>query len=314
MKFSIIVPAYKPNFLKECIDSILTQTYTDFELIIVNDASPYDLDTIVNSYQDNRIRYYKNEKNYGAVEMVKNWNHCLEYATGDYVINMGDDDMLTPCCLEDYDKMIKKFPELNIFHTRMAFIDENTEIINLTPERAEFESAYSAIWHFFHGRVNRIGDWLFKTKVLKEKGGFYYLPCAWASDDITAFMMVADGGVANSTYIGFLYRTSSLTVSKGDAYSFEKIQAHCKAREWYYQFLQEIPKDEKDQLYRRLLLSELDSTILRFKQREIRNTLSKNISLSFKWFKRCSEYGVSKRFILDVVKTVLYRKLRTKLS
>ncbi|MBQ8672678.1 MAG: glycosyltransferase, partial [Bacteroides sp.] len=47
MKFSITIPAYKRTYLQECIDSILAQTYTDFELIIVNDASPEDLDSIV---------------------------------------------------------------------------------------------------------------------------------------------------------------------------------------------------------------------------------------------------------------------------
>ena len=42
MKFSVIIPAYKPFFLKECIDSILGQTYSNLEIIIVNDASPYN--------------------------------------------------------------------------------------------------------------------------------------------------------------------------------------------------------------------------------------------------------------------------------
>lgn len=308
MKFSIIVPAYKPNYLKECIDSLLAQTYTDFELIIVNDASPYDLDSIIKQFNDKRIRYYKNEKNYGAVEMVKNWNHCLEYATGEYVINMGDDDRLAPLCLEDYVNLIKKYPSFNVYHTRMAYINEQSTIINLTPERADFESAYSAIWHFFHGRVNRIGDWLFKTKTLRECGGYFDLPCAWGSDDITAFKMASNGGVANSNYIGFLYREFDLTVSKSSSNCIEKIEAHCKAREWYRSFLDAEPNDKKDQLYRRLLLSELDPIILKFKQREIRNTLKNNLSLGFVWLKVCKKYGVSRLFIVKTAGKILLKE------
>ena len=87
-KFSVVVPAYKANFLKECIDSVLAQTYVDFEIIIVNDASPEDLDSIVSLYKDTRIRYYKNKTNCGAINVVDNWNKCLEYATGDYIICM----------------------------------------------------------------------------------------------------------------------------------------------------------------------------------------------------------------------------------
>ena len=77
--FSIIIPVYKPQFLKECIDSILAQTYRNFELILVNDGSPYDIDSIVGQYQDSRIEYHKREKGYGAVRLVDNWNDCLKY-------------------------------------------------------------------------------------------------------------------------------------------------------------------------------------------------------------------------------------------
>ena len=62
IKYSFVLPAYKARFFREAIDSILAQTYKDFELIIVNDASPEDLDSIVNSYDDSRIRYYVNER------------------------------------------------------------------------------------------------------------------------------------------------------------------------------------------------------------------------------------------------------------
>ena len=62
MKYSFVLPAYKAHFLSQAVDSILSQTYTEFELIIVNDASPEDLDSIVESYSDSRIRYYKNQQ------------------------------------------------------------------------------------------------------------------------------------------------------------------------------------------------------------------------------------------------------------
>ena len=83
IKFSITIPAYKDKYLKETIDSVLAQTYTHFEVVIVNDASPYDLDSIVSQYTDPRIRYFKNEKNCGARNVVDNWNICLSHATGD---------------------------------------------------------------------------------------------------------------------------------------------------------------------------------------------------------------------------------------
>ena len=58
MRFSVTIPTYKSAFLSECIDSVLSQTYKHFELIIVDDCSPEDIKSIVDSYSDIRIRYY----------------------------------------------------------------------------------------------------------------------------------------------------------------------------------------------------------------------------------------------------------------
>ena len=124
VKFSVTIPAFKDRFLKEAIDSILAQTYRNYEIVIVNDASPYNLDAIVNLYSDSRIRYFKNKKNCGAKDVVDNWNICLNHATGDYLICMGDDDKLTPCCLQVYADMINKYPDLDLYHTRTEIIDE----------------------------------------------------------------------------------------------------------------------------------------------------------------------------------------------
>lgn len=55
---SIGIPAYKATYLKEAIDSVLNQTYTKFELIIVNDKSPENIEEIISTYNDKRIRYY----------------------------------------------------------------------------------------------------------------------------------------------------------------------------------------------------------------------------------------------------------------
>ena len=83
--FSIGVPAFKGAYLRECIDSILLQTVPDFELIVVNDASPDPVRDIVHSYADERIRYYENAENIGAENVVRNWNRCLDYARGRFV-------------------------------------------------------------------------------------------------------------------------------------------------------------------------------------------------------------------------------------
>lgn len=173
MKFSIGIPAFKSRFLKENIDNILKQTFSDFELIIVNDASPEDIDSIVNGYNDKRIRYYKNETNFGAVNVVDNWNKCLSLAKGEFFLLMGDDDKLMPNCLEEYDKLIKKYPKCNLFHTRTIIINEDSQPINITEPRPEWESVYDNIFQRISGnRLQFISDYLYRTDALRKMEDF----------------------------------------------------------------------------------------------------------------------------------------------
>lgn len=260
MKFSITIPAYKSTFFKECIDSILVQTYEDFELVIVNDASPEDLDSIVYSYNDVRIRYYKNEKNCGAINVVDNWNKCLAYALGDYVICMGDDDRLLPNCLEEYVKLMEKYPGLGVYHAWTEIIDEDGNFFKLQHPRPEYESALSLIWNRWNGRSTQfIGDFCFERETLNNSGGFYFLPMAWASDDITA-VIAADGkGIANTQMVCFQYRENRRTITSTGNWK-TKIEATIQEEAWYRDYLHkklECHLSETDRKYLKLLNEQL---------------------------------------------------------
>ena len=174
--FSVTIPAYKRAFLKECIDSVLAQTYTDFELVIVNDHSPENLDEIVSGFQDARIRYYKNEVGFGAEHVVGNWNKCLEYAKGDFIICMGDDDRLEPNFLADLNELINKYPDLDVYYSRTEIINEKSEVVRMLEERPERESVYEMIQKRKGGRSMFIGDYCYRTSALRKKARVS-IPC-----------------------------------------------------------------------------------------------------------------------------------------
>lgn len=213
MKFSITIPAYKAQFLYEAIDSVLKQTYDDFELIIVDDCSPEDLKSIVGKFSDPRIRYYRNEKNCGAEHVVDNWNISLGYCSGDWVICMGDDDMLMPNCLEEYAKAIQQYPSVDLLHARVRQIDEKGDLIAILPERPQLQSACSFITGRMTGYTQYIGDFCFRTARLRKEGGFFDLPFAWAADDVSAFNCSYPDGVANINVPVFCYRINRFSIS-----------------------------------------------------------------------------------------------------
>ena len=241
MRFSVTIPAYKAQYLREAIESVTSQTYTDWELIIVDDCSPENLEAIVKPFlTDSRIRYYRNEKNCGAVNVVDNWNICLNYCTGDYVICMGDDDRLLPQCLEEYKRLIGQYPDLNVYHCRTEIINENGDVINLQEPRPQWESVLSFLWNRWdHRNKQYIGDFCYDTSYLKSVRGYHKLPLAWGADDITAIIAAKEKGIANTEAFCFQYRENSQTISSAASNAKTKIEARLAQYRRFADFLNE---------------------------------------------------------------------------
>lgn len=293
MKFSITIPAFKTKFLAECIESCIAQTYINFEIIIVDDASPEDIKSIVEKYSDSRIRYFRNEKNCGAINVVDNWNICLQYCTGDYVICMGDDDKLLPCCLEEYAKLISKSPGIGALHAWTEIIDEKSQPVKITAPRPLSESALSVAWNRLDNRKYQfIGDWCFEIAWLRENGGFYKLPLAWGSDDISAIIGASKNGVLNTQIPCFQYRINSQTISSTGNINV-KMAAIKKEQDWYREFLLKTAYSETDELYRIMMQSELQLIFDKKYGRTISHDLNKNIFHILKWIKLKKHYGYS---------------------
>lgn len=261
MMFSIAIPAFKTRFLRECIDSVLAQTYTDFEVIILNDASPEDVDGIVYSYADERIRYYKNEYNVGAINLVDNWNKCLKLAKGEYIICMGDDDKLTPDCLEQYACMIEKYPDVDLFHARTVRINESSTPIGVSQGYVEHEGVFSFMLHRFNNGTQYIGDFCYRTSRLCDTGGYYHQPLAWGADDITSYIASVDSGVVNLPMPTFCYRVSTLTISQSGNLN-QKLDCLSSRLRWIQGFVEShAPSDLVEELSQKELLSRLNSYI-----------------------------------------------------
>lgn len=267
--FSILIPAYKRRYLGECLASCLSQTYQDYEIVVVDDASPEDLKSVVDGFQGSRIRYYRNEKNCGALNVVDNWNICLSHSEGDYVICMGDDDRLLPNCLDEYRKLIDKYPGIGLLHGWTEIIDENSQPILPTTHRCEHESAMSLMWHRSkaYGR-QYVGDFCYKRDYLLENGGFYKLPLAWGSNDISAFIAAKKCGVANTQTAVFQYRFNAANITSTGSVPV-KIEAINQKYEWKKRFLSSPCDDRMDELYRRELIKILRDVTEREKRFEI---------------------------------------------
>lgn len=114
MKVSVIIPTYnREKFLKRAIESVLDQTFQDFELIVIDDGSNDNTKKIVQKFQnqDNRIKYLWQENSEGAARPK---NTGIKMAQGKYIAILDDDDEWFPTKLEKQVQFLEKHPEINI--------------------------------------------------------------------------------------------------------------------------------------------------------------------------------------------------------
>lgn len=119
---SVIMAEYNTDveLLKESIQSILNQTFTNFELIIIDDCGKNNVNEIVESFHDPRIKVYKNEKNSGLIYSL---NKAIEKAEGQYLVRMDTDDYAYPNRIESQYQFIKKHPQYTVVGMQCEFYD-----------------------------------------------------------------------------------------------------------------------------------------------------------------------------------------------
>lgn len=123
---SVLMPVYNgERFLREAIDSILSQTFRDFELIIINDGSKDKTESIIKSYFDPRIRYVKNEKN---LRLIKTLNKGIDLAKGKYIARMDADDVSLPNRLELQYAFMEANPNIGASSSLIYSMAENGEV------------------------------------------------------------------------------------------------------------------------------------------------------------------------------------------
>lgn len=156
---SIAMTTYNgEKYLREQLDSILNQTFSDFELIICDDCSKDATVKILEEYslKDKRVRYFVNEKNLG---FKKNFEKAISLCSGEYVAFSDQDDIWLP---EKLEESITHIGNNNLLCSNSLLIDENGNSLNLTykecaglnryfPNDYEFRFKHILIWNFVQG-------------------------------------------------------------------------------------------------------------------------------------------------------------------
>ncbi|MBF7090141.1 glycosyltransferase family 2 protein [Flavobacterium sp. ALJ2] len=138
--FSIVIPLYnKADYIENTINSVINQTFTDYEIIIINDGSTDNSVSNVLRFNDSRIQLY-NQKNQGA-SLARNLG--IEKAKYNYIAFLDADDLWMPNHLETLKNLIQNFPNVGVFASRYELVFSNGK--NYIPKFKGISSDFEGI-------------------------------------------------------------------------------------------------------------------------------------------------------------------------
>lgn len=166
---SVLMSVYNSEaYLAEAIESILSQTFSDFEFIIVDDGSTDDSNTIIQSYAnaDARIRPFQLEQNQGLASAL---NYGLEQATGQYIARMDSDDISLPTRFEQQVDFMEKNPDVGVLGSWMQVVNQDKKPLF----DYEVPRVHSLIvWNIFFGRTFAHPSVLMRRDLIQSVGGY----------------------------------------------------------------------------------------------------------------------------------------------
>lgn len=188
---TVIMPVYNTEkFVPMSIDSILNQTYTQFEFVIIDDGSKDSSWQIVQTYaeQDSRIVALQNEENLGIVQTL---NRGLSIANGKYIVRMDADDISPLDRLEKQVAYMEQNPTVGVLGTNITYIDEDDQPYHQGKLKHELEESvsfiqWSLLWRcaIYHPTV------MIRKSILDETGYLYKENFKYAEDyDLWTRMM-----------------------------------------------------------------------------------------------------------------------------
>lgn len=206
-KVTVVIPNYNhAKYLAHRIDSVLEQTYKDFEVLYLDDASSDKSDEVFARYQDDpRIRFIVNPKNSGSA--FKQWNKGVKEARGEYVWLAEADDFADPHLLEKLVPVLDQNPNVGIAYCRSQVVNANDEEIEAPFEE---ENADDPLWKedfvmtgeqfkrrcmVFTNAVPNSSAVVFRRSVYQAAGGAY-LKLRLAGDWITWFNLLQHCDIA----------------------------------------------------------------------------------------------------------------------
>lgn len=239
---AVVIPAWKPDFLQQALESFRNQTSQDFHLYVGDDASPYGLESIVAPFQANgNVTYHRFEQNLGGKDLVGQWERCIALTRDEpWIWLFSDDDRCSPRCIETLKHGMEAHPDTDLFHFGVQAIDEKNQ--SIAPLQ---ETPLASARDYLERRIlddyrSYVVEYVFRRSAFLAQGGFQKFDLAWGSDDATWIALATHQAPVLLAGAPVEWRASTVNISPSTnaAVASRKIAARLD----YYRWLRAHPE------------------------------------------------------------------------
>lgn len=260
MKVDVFILTYnRANYLFQSIQSVLKQTYTDFNLFILDNCSTDETESVVRNFKDDRIRYIRHKKNLGV---IGNMNYAYKNATSEYFMILHDDDTAESTLLEKEVMVLENHKEFEIVSCKTNTMNEAGDITKCNIENKGDIRTYSGGEYFCTYLKEQLYiahmTILYRTKFIQSNNIFLDENAGASADAVLWFEIERKGGtiaIINECLLNYrVYKEQQHKINHvsmmGDLFCYLK-------RDRYYSSILNNHKKEQCIFYRKLLFNEL---------------------------------------------------------
>lgn len=237
---SVIIPVYNSKkYIGKCLNSVINSTYTNLEILVINDGSTDGSDIIINEFTSIDKRIIVFNKDNGGVSSARNIG--LDYANGDWICFIDSDDFINSDGIEyliNLTQLYKNVQLIRSYHKQAYLLDTISEKSETIYSRDEFLCSGKIGGYisslFVQNRIIKENNLKFSTELKLQEDLFFTFQCVLNSDWIL---------VNNYSYYNYLKHTLSAT----NTISFEKLKNHLVAAEMVYDYSRQYKNKSVDE-------------------------------------------------------------------
>ena len=195
---AIVIPAYRPDFFRATLASLVAQTDRRFRVYVGDDAGPPAIADLCASFAAEGLDlvHHRFPENLGRRSLTAHWNRCVALSNEPWVWLFADDDVMSPDCVASVLAAIDESAVPDVLRFDTEVIDAQGTRVHANPPHPRWEAGADFVYDRMWSRRNSyVVEYVFRRDAFVRAGGFPDYPIAWCADDAAWYLFAGSSGI-----------------------------------------------------------------------------------------------------------------------